>query len=120
MVDFYGRFLVLRQTKVPVIGVINGAAIGAGLCLALGGCDIRYAQVKAKMGMTFVKLGLHPGMAGTHFLPRLTSPSIAAELLLTGAQTIVTKLYDKVDRIAFSRSIDQWKRGRGLWPCQQG
>ena len=36
------------------------------------------------LGVTFVKLGLHPGMAATHFLPHLVGPSKAAELLLTG------------------------------------
>ena len=42
------------------------------------------AHTKAKMGLTFVKLGLHPGMAGTHFLPMIAGPAVAAELLLTG------------------------------------
>ena len=46
MVDFYKRFLVLRSLPVPVIGVINGAAVGAGMCLALGGCDLRIAHTK--------------------------------------------------------------------------
>lgn len=46
MVAFYKRFLVLRSLHVPVIGVINGAAVGAGMCLALGGCDLRIAHTK--------------------------------------------------------------------------
>lgn len=46
MVDFYKRFLCLRSLPVPVIGAINGPAIGAGFCLALGGCDIRVAHEK--------------------------------------------------------------------------
>lgn len=36
------------------------------------------------MGVTFVRLGLHPGMAATHFLPQILGPALAAELLLTG------------------------------------
>jgi len=83
MVDFYKLFLSLRQLPVPVIGAINGPAIGAGMCMALGGCDIRVAHVKAKMGMTFAKLGLHPGMAATHFLPLLAGYGRAAELIYT-------------------------------------
>merc|ERR1712168_1682547 len=84
MEAFYKRFLCLRQLPVPVIGAINGPAVGAGFCLALGGCDIRVASTKAKMGLTFAKLGLHPGMAATHFLPLIAGPQVAADLLLTG------------------------------------
>ncbi|XP_023326237.1 3-hydroxybutyryl-CoA dehydratase-like protein, mitochondrial [Eurytemora carolleeae] len=84
MQQFYQRFLVLRTLEVPIIAAINGAAVGAGFCLALGGADIRVASSQAKMGLTFTKLGLHPGMAATHFLPQLAGPQVAAELLLTG------------------------------------
>jgi len=84
MKAFYKRFLCVRQLPVPVIGAINGPAVGAGFCLALGGCDIRVAAAKAKMGLTFVKLGLHPGMAATHFLPLIAGPQVAADMLLTG------------------------------------
>ncbi len=62
MKKFYKRFLVTRSIQVPLIAALNGPAIGAGLCLAVGGCDIRVAAPSASMGFTFVKLGLHPGM----------------------------------------------------------
>lgn len=84
MKAFYKRFLCLRELPVPVIGAINGPAVGAGFCMALGGCDIRVASSKAKMGLTFTQLGLHPGMAATHFLPLIAGPQVAADLLLTG------------------------------------
>jgi len=84
MQEFYKKFLVLRSLPVPVIAAINGPAVGAGLCLAMGGADIRVASNNARMGVTFTKLGLHPGMAATHFLPTLVGPQIAADLLLTG------------------------------------
>ena len=84
MQEFYKKFLVMREMEVPVIAAINGPAIGAGLCLALGGADIRVASEGAKLGVTFTRLGLHPGMAATHFLPQLVGPQVAAELLLTG------------------------------------
>lgn len=84
MKAFYKRFLCLRELPVPVIAAINGPAVGAGFCLALGGCDIRVASAGSKMGLTFVQLGLHPGMAATHFLPLIGGPQVSADLLLTG------------------------------------
>ena len=50
-------------------------------------CDIRIAAFKSKLGLTFVSLGIHPGMACTHFLPRLIGPQAAKRLLFT-ADTI--------------------------------
>jgi len=82
-VDFYSRFLSIRKLEVPTIAVINGHAIGAGLCFALG-CDMRIAARGAKMGMTFTRLGIHPGMGATYSLPRLVGTAVAAELLFTG------------------------------------
>merc|ERR1712013_18802 len=84
MQEFYRKFLVMRNLPVPVIAAINGPAVGAGLCLAVGGADIRVASSTARMGVTFTKLGLHPGMAATHFLPAVVGPQHAADLLLTG------------------------------------
>ncbi len=63
MIAFYRAWLSIRKLEVPTIAAINGPAIGAGLCLALA-CDIRYAAGGAKMGVPFVKLGMHAGMAG--------------------------------------------------------
>ena len=68
---------------IPTIAAINGHAIGAGLCFALA-CDLRIAAADAKMGMTFTKLGIHPGMGATYFLPRLIGTARACELLFTG------------------------------------
>lgn len=83
MMAFYRAFLGIRSIPSPTIAVINGAAIGAGLCLAAA-CDMRIALRGCKLGFTFVKLGLHPGMGGTYFLPRLIGVAAAAELLMTG------------------------------------
>lgn len=83
MVDFYHRFLCLRTLPVPVIAAINGPAIGAGLCVALA-CDVRIAASNARLGITFVGLGLHPGMGATHYLPKIVGPQHAARLILTG------------------------------------
>lgn len=83
MLDFYHSFLCLLDLKIPLIAAINGHAVGAGLCLA-SACDIRVASDKAKLGFTFTRLGLHPGMGATFFLPRVIGRAAATELLLTG------------------------------------
>ena len=69
--------------EVPSIAAINGAAIGLGMdvaCMA----DIRIAADTAKMGVTFLKLGLIPGDGGAWLLPRTIGMSRAAEMLFTG------------------------------------
>jgi enoyl-CoA hydratase/carnithine racemase len=81
--EFYGRFLAIRDLPVPTIAAMNGHAIGAGLCIALA-CDLRIAAADAKMGMTFTKLGIHPGMGATFFLSRLVGTARACELFFTG------------------------------------
>ena len=83
MRDFYSRFLSLRSLEVPVIAAINGPAIGAGMAVACA-CDLRVAAPDAKMGITFVGLGLPPGMGSTHWLPSTVGPQRANELILTG------------------------------------
>ncbi|WP_372734859.1 enoyl-CoA hydratase/isomerase family protein [Nocardioides sp.] len=83
MIAFYRAWLSIRRLEVPTIAAINGAAIGAGLCLALA-CDLRYAAGGAKMGVPFVKLGMHSGMGGTHLLPEVVGQAHAKDLLLTG------------------------------------
>jgi enoyl-CoA hydratase/carnithine racemase len=83
---FYPRFLVIRSLDVPTIAAVNGAAIGAGLCVAMA-CDIRIAAQDAKLSTAFLRLGMHPGMAATYLLTRLVGTARAAELFFT-ARTI--------------------------------
>ena len=61
MIAFYRAWLSIRRLEVPTIAAVNGPAIGAGLCLALA-CDLRFAAEGARLGVPFVKLGMHPGM----------------------------------------------------------
>jgi enoyl-CoA hydratase/carnithine racemase len=83
MLAFYRSYLSILRLRVPSIAVIHGAAIGAGLCLAMA-CDLRIAACEAKLGANFVRIGLHPGMGCTLLLPRLVGPAVAADLLLSG------------------------------------
>lgn len=69
--------------RLPIIAAINGGATAGGLDLALA-CDLRIASTTAKLGETYIKLGLNPGNGGTYFLPRLIGSGMAAELAYTG------------------------------------
>ncbi|MBK7586688.1 MAG: enoyl-CoA hydratase/isomerase family protein [Myxococcales bacterium] len=83
MLAFYSSFLAIARLRVPSIAVLHGAAVGAGLCLAMA-ADLRFAAREAKLGANFVRVGLHPGMGCTLLLPRLVGAAKAAELILTG------------------------------------
>ena len=83
MLAFYRRFLSILHVRVPTIAVLHGAAVGAGLCVAMA-CDMRVAAKEAKLGVNFVRVGLHPGMGCSVLLPRLVGDGRASELMLTG------------------------------------
>ncbi|MBW2941356.1 enoyl-CoA hydratase-related protein [Zhongshania aquimaris] len=73
----------LYQLEVPAIAAVNGAAIGAGLDVACM-CDIRIGSDHAKVGETFVNLGIIPGDGGAWFLPRVVGKQRAAEMTFSG------------------------------------
>ncbi|MDB4962466.1 MAG: Enoyl-CoA hydratase/isomerase [Myxococcales bacterium] len=79
----YAPFLSVLELEVPVVGALNGHAVGGGFGLSLV-CDLRIGALDAKYGANFVKLGLAPGMGISYTLPRLIGMARASELLLTG------------------------------------
>lgn len=76
-------FQQIENFPSPVLGAINGFALGGGCELALA-CDILYASEKAKMGQPEVTLGLMPGFGGSVRLPRKIGLAAASEWIYTG------------------------------------
>lgn len=79
----YDQAVRLYSTELPIVVAVQGAAVGAGLGLALTG-DFRVAAPEARFAANFVKLGFHPGFGLTHTLPRLIGRRHAARMFLTG------------------------------------
>jgi enoyl-CoA hydratase/carnithine racemase len=75
--------LTLEDLDKPVIAAINGAAMGAGLDMAIM-CDLRICSDRAKLAESYILMGLVPGDGGAYFLPRLVGIGKALEMLLTG------------------------------------
>jgi 2-(1,2-epoxy-1,2-dihydrophenyl)acetyl-CoA isomerase len=75
--------LLMHNTAKPIIGMINGVAVGAGLSMAAA-CDIRVAARSARFGTGFIKIGLSGDWGGTWTLTRLVGTAKARELFFTG------------------------------------
>lgn len=112
----------LVACRLPLIAAINGGATAGGLDLALA-CDLRIASQRAKLGETYIRIGLNPGNGGTWFLPRLVGSGMAAELALTGdivdaESALAIGLVNRVvahdellgESIALARKIAAWPR----------
>ena len=67
----------------PTIAAVNGAAVGAGMNLALA-CDVRIAGTSARFDTRFVKIGIHPGGGHIWMLERAVGPQAAAAMVLFG------------------------------------
>ena len=94
LLAFYRSFLSVLDLEIPVIAAIGGPAVGAGACLALA-CDLRIATVSARIGFTFIRLGINPGMGAEFLLTRLIGPARAMELLMTG-ETITAEMAERM------------------------
>jgi enoyl-CoA hydratase/carnithine racemase len=76
-------FRQLERMSKPLIGAINGLALGGGAEIALI-CDIRVASENARFGQTEVKWGITPAAGACQRLPAIVGLGIAKEILLTG------------------------------------
>lgn len=79
----YEGFLAVARCTLPTIAAVGGAAVGAGLNLALA-ADVRLAGPRAKFVARFLELGLHPGGGMTWMTQRLAGPQQAAAMTLFG------------------------------------
>lgn len=69
----YEGFLRIARSPLPTLAAVNGAAVGAGMNLALG-CDVRLAARRAKFDTRFLQIGIHPGGGHTWMLRRIVGP----------------------------------------------
>ena len=79
----YEGFLRIARSPLPTIAAVNGAAVGAGMNLALG-CDIRIAAKRAKFDTRFLQIGIHPGGGHTWMLRRIAGPQAAFATVMFG------------------------------------
>jgi len=96
----YEGFLRISRSTLPTIAAVNGAAVGAGMNLALG-CDVRLAARRAKFDTRFLQIGLHPGGGHTWMQRRIVGPqatfaSVIFGEVLDGAEAERTGLAHRV------------------------
>ncbi|MFA7386433.1 MAG: enoyl-CoA hydratase-related protein [Thiohalobacteraceae bacterium] len=96
--------LSILESPKPVIAAVNGAALGAGMNLALA-ADIRIASTQAQFAQTFVKRGNVPDYGGTYLLPRIVGVSKALDLIYTG-RTIDAQEALKLEIVGAVESAD--------------
>jgi enoyl-CoA hydratase len=83
LLAIYEGFLRVGRSPLPSIAAVNGAAVGAGMNLALI-CDLRLASRSARFDDRFLNLGIHPGGGHTYMLQDICGPQTAAAAVLFG------------------------------------
>ena len=81
--SIYEGFLRIANSTLPTIAAVNGAAVGAGMNLALG-CDVRIAARRAKFDTRFLQIGIHPGGGHTWMLRRIAGPQATMAAVIFG------------------------------------
>ncbi|HJR26276.1 MAG TPA: enoyl-CoA hydratase [Acidimicrobiales bacterium] len=81
--SIYEGFLRVGRSTLPTLAAVNGAAVGAGMNLALV-CDVRLAGHRARFDTRFLQLGLHPGGGHTWMFRRIAGPQAVAAAVLFG------------------------------------
>lgn len=101
LLQFYDQALRIFDAKTPIVAAVQGAAVGAGLGLAVA-ADFRVAAPEARFCANFTRLGFHPGFGLTYTLPRLIGTQRAHEMFLTSARYKPEEVapWGLVDRVA--------------------
>jgi enoyl-CoA hydratase len=81
--NIYEGFLRIARSPLPTLAAVNGAAVGAGMNLALG-CDVRIAARRAKFDTRFLQIGPHPGGGHTWMLRRIAGPQVTMAAVVFG------------------------------------
>ncbi len=81
--NVYEGFLRVARSTLPTLAAVNGAAVGAGMNMALG-CDVRIAARRARFDTRFLQIGIHPGGGHTWMLRRVAGPQTAMAAVLFG------------------------------------
>ena len=121
LANVYEGFLRVARSPLPTLAAVNGAAVGAGMNLALG-CDVRLAAARAKFDTRFLQLGLHPGGGHTWMQRRIagsqaTMASVVFGQVLDGAEAErVGLVYRCVPDDALVEHAQQFARGAASAP----
>jgi enoyl-CoA hydratase len=81
--NVYEGFLRIARSPLPTLAAVNGAAVGAGMNMALG-CDVRIAAKRARFDTRFLQIGIHPGGGHTWMLRRIAGPQATMAAVLFG------------------------------------
>jgi enoyl-CoA hydratase len=109
LMGVYASFLGLRDLTIPTIAAVGGAAIGAGLNVALA-CDVIVAGPRAGFGPTFTEIGLHPGGGCSWMLTERIGRGRATAALFSGAVIDA----DEAFRIGLAEEVAEDARATAL------
>lgn len=104
--QFYVQAERLFRRRKPMVAAVQGAAVGAGLGLALA-ADFRVAAPAARFSANFVRLGFHPGFAITVTLPRVIGATRAGWMMLSAERVKADKALEwgLVDRLVEAEAL---------------